>query len=82
MESNYKYNYEELKKSHVLTIAFCYNKFEEVNQDELFNNLILCVSTLAKSNNLSEDSIKNINKFLSLARHNSQLDIRNYIKEY
>ena len=32
-------------------------------------------------NNLTEDSIKNINKFLNLARHNSKLDIRNYLKE-
>lgn len=81
MVSSYKYNYEELKNSYVLTIAFCYNKFEETNQDELFNNLILCVSTLATTNNLSEDNIKTINKFLNLARHNSQLDIKNYLKE-
>lgn len=81
MTNGYKCNYEELKNSYVLTITFCYNKFEERNQDELFNNLISCISASATPNNLTEDSIKNINKFLNLARHNSKLDIRNYLKE-
>ena len=81
MTNNYKCNYEELMNSYILTITFCYNKFDETNQDELFNKLILCISASFTLNNLTKDSINNINKFLNISRHNNKLDIRNYLKE-
>lgn len=81
MNNKYVYEFKELKDMTQFSITFCYNKYYETNQDDVFNKLILCIITIAKGDDLTDDNINIINEFLSLAPHNSRLDIRNYLKE-
>ncbi|MBQ9072420.1 MAG: hypothetical protein IJY25_04615 [Bacilli bacterium] len=81
MNNKYVYEYRELKDVTQFSISFCYNRYDGTNQDEVFNKLILCITTIAKGCALSNYNIDIINEFLSLAPHNSRLDIREYLKE-
>ena len=80
MESSYKFSYKESVNNIIFTINFFYNKNTQNNQDDVFNTLLMCVMVVARNNNLSDKTIRDINKFLSLARHNNKLDVRDYIK--
>ena len=56
-----------------------WSKYEECNQDNIFNDVIAIVSKLETSKTLSYPDILEINKFLRLARHTKVLDIRDYL---
>lgn len=81
MNNNYQFIYKESKNNTTFTINFCYNKNEESNQDDIFNTLLMCIMVVSRNNSLSNKTIEDINKFLNLARHNSKLDVRDYINE-
>lgn len=81
MSKNIEYSYKELEDSSLFTITFCYNKYDVANQDNIFNSLLMCIMVIANYNTLSEEVIENANKFLNLARHNSNLDVRDYIRK-
>lgn len=81
MNNNYQFIYKESKNNTIFTINFCYNKNEESNQDDIFNTLLMCAMVISRHNTLSNKTIEDINKFLNLSRHNSKLDVRDYINE-
>ena len=81
MSKNIEYNYKELEDSSLFTITFNYNKYDMVNQDETFNTLLLCIMVIANYNTLPDGVIEDVNKFLNLTRHNTNLDVRDYIKK-
>jgi uncharacterized membrane-anchored protein len=80
MKDYRKYQYQETNKSYVLTITFSLDKLKEENQDNIFNEVITHILKNEKLMTLSDDDIYNINKFIRLARHSRQLDIRNFLK--
>ena len=78
-KSNCNYEYKTTNSYNILTINFVLNKYEESNQDDIFNDLIAIISKLETSKTLSYPDILEINKFLRLARHTKVLDIRDYL---
>lgn len=78
-KSNCNYEYKTTNSYNILTINFVLNKYEEGNQDDIFNDLIAIISKLETSKTLSYSDILEINKFLRLARHSKRLDIRDYL---
>lgn len=81
MKNNYEFNYQELEDTSLFTIAFYYNKYDATNQDDIFNSLLMCIMVIARYNELSNNVIEDINKFLNLTRHNNNLDVRDYIRK-
>ncbi len=78
-KSNCSYEYKTTNNYDVLTINISLSKYEECNQDNIFNDVIAIVSKLETSKTLSYPDILEINKFLRLARHTKTLDIRDYL---
>ena len=78
-KSNCSYEYKTTSNYDVLTINISLSKYEECNQDNIFNDVIAIVSKLETSKTLSYLDILEINKFLRLARHTKGLDIRDYL---
>lgn len=78
-KSNCNYEYKTTNNYNILTINFALNKYEESNQDDIFNDVIAIISKLETSKTLSYPDILEINKFLRLARHTKCLDIRDYL---
>lgn len=78
-KSNCSYEYKTTNNYDVLTINISLNKYEECNQDNIFNDVIAIISKLETSKTLSYSDILEINKFLRLARHTKRLDIRDYL---
>ena len=78
-KSNCNYEYKTTNSYNILTINFVLNKYEESNQDDIFNDLIAIISKLETSKTLSYSDILEINKFLRLARHTKRLDIIDYL---
>lgn len=81
MKNNYEFNYQELEDTSLFTITFCYNKYNVSNQDDIFNSLLMCIMVIARHNELSNNVIEDVNKFLNLTRHNNNLDVRDYIRK-
>lgn len=77
--SNCSYEYKTTSNYDVLTINISLSKYEECNQDNIFNDVIAIISKLETSKTLSYPNILEINKFLGLARHTKVLDIRDYL---
>ncbi|MGE5456328.1 MAG: hypothetical protein ACM3O4_04430 [Ignavibacteriales bacterium] len=80
MKDYHKYQYQETNKSYLLTITFSLDKINVGNQDNIFNEVITHIIKLETLITLSNDDIININKFIRLARHSRQLDIRKFLK--
>lgn len=78
-KSNCSYEYKTTNSYDVLTISISLSKYEECNQDNIFNDVIAIISKLETSKTLSYPDILEINKFLRLARHTKVLDIRGYL---
>ena len=78
-KSNCSYEYKTTSNYDVLTINISLSKYEECNQDNIFNDVIAIVSKLETSKTLSYPDILEINKFLRLAKHTKVLDIRDYL---
>lgn len=78
-KSNCSYEYKTTSNYDVLTINISLSKYEECNQDSIFNDVISIISKLETSKTLIYPDILEINKFLRLARHTKVLDIRDYL---
>lgn len=74
-----KYEYQETPKESRLVITFVLDNYSTYNQDNVFNDIIILIKNIENINTLSNESIKNINKFLNLATHTRKLDIRNFL---
>lgn len=78
---NCKYQYKETEDYNTLTISIKFDRYSESNQDELFNKVIKVISQIETNSSLSVAGAETINKFLSLARHSSNLDIRKFLNK-
>lgn len=78
---SYKYEYQETDKLCKLLITFSFDKFNEKNQDKVFNDVIKTISNIEQKSTLTSIDITIINNFLKLARHSVGLNIEYFIKE-
>jgi hypothetical protein len=78
---SYKYEYQETDKLCKLLITFSFDKFNEENQDKVFNYVIRVISNIEQKSTLTNSDIIIINKFLKLARHSAGLNIEYFIKK-
>ena len=78
---NCKYQYKENENYDTLSISIMLDKYNDGNQDELFNKVITIISQIETNSSLSTAGAETINKFLSLARHSRQLDIRKFLSK-
>lgn len=78
---SYKYEYKETDKLCKLLITFSFDKFNEKNQDKVFNDVIKIISNIEQKSTLTINDITIINNFLKLARHSVGLNIEYFIKK-
>lgn len=74
-----KYEYKETPNLDLLVITFFVDKRYEGNQDKVFSNVIRMISSFEDKATISNININNINKFLKLAKHIGNLDIRDFL---